>query len=187
MSRLPTHTDTELATVGVSRYAQQNAAPATAAALLVTLRSFRGPRGIVASVEAIARDIGMSERTVQRARAMLVRAGALVVRIQGGPQRSTLWHESRTNEYVIVGETRRERRWRRPYYVQEKQLTGFLAPYLSARPTLIDQLRFLIARAVDNNEYFDPVELIEGCQWSRGRRHQIAASGFCVWCAERII
>ena len=190
MTTLPLDTDTRPPSPsGVSGlYAEQNASADTVAAFLDSLRSYRGPRGMVVAVQTLARDIGMSERTVQRARATAVRLNLLVVIIQGGPPRSQEWHESRTNVYVIRGETRRERRWRRPYHEREKSVFPYLAPYLSARPALEIRMRFLIAQSVDNNEFFDPVALVEECDWPGPRReHEVADSGYCVWCGERIL
>jgi hypothetical protein len=162
--------------------------------VLWALRSYRGSRGIVPSVATIAADVDRSVRTVQRALRGLVAEGRLVVIPRGGPARSDLWHESRTNEYVIVGETRRERRWRRPeaeveraVYALVDVLGNALAPYLLKGQDIVKIVRFLMRRAVDNSGEFDPVAEILRCPapGARGRPHSIAPSGYCQHCATR--
>lgn len=189
--------DSQTPLVGVSwpgRYARQHAAWYTAMSVLVTLRSLRGRLGIVPAVATIAAEVDRSERTVQRALRDLVAAGRLIVIPRGGPPRSELWHESRTNEYVIVGETRRERRWRRPGFEADRivyrlaaTLGDSLAPYLLKGQDILKIVRYLMRRAVDKSGFFDPVAEILRCPAPAARRrpHWIESSGYCVHCGER--
>lgn len=174
------------------RYVNQHAAWWTVQHLIRTLRMYRGHLGIVVSVERIAKDMRVSERTVQRAAADAVRQGFIRRNVQvdgkgGGPARNLLlWHQSRTNEYFIVGEPRYEKVWRWPresarLAAQRMAPESFGTLVLTSK-THVNNLAFLTAWTVDN----PPPEDSGRCSARPGRAHVLAESGYCVWCAERV-